>query len=182
MKFNQVCKHKKIVLEKRGKKKWRKIWKNCIFKVKNGNRIIEKHYVFKDLALLIVKNNLPMHLVESQWIKRFSWHLCQKFIFPFKEQSSRIFLPKLVEKTNQLYILPVLAYYYSITTTFDLWMSKNASNIFALVINYLGANWQPKRIAIKFFEASNTFGHALAKDLTKLLSKYDLQKIYHYLY
>jgi hypothetical protein len=27
-----------------------------------------------------------------------------------------------------------------------------------------------------FFEAFDTFGHALAKDLTKLLTKYDLKK------
>jgi len=31
------------------------------------------------------------------------------------------------------------------------------------------------------FETSNTCGHALAKDLTELLDKYDLRKINHYL-
>jgi hypothetical protein len=61
-------------------------------------------------------------------------------------------------------------------------MSKRAYNIFALIINCLGANWQPKCITIRFFETFNTFGHALAKDLIELLSKFDVEKNLHYLY
>jgi hypothetical protein len=49
-----------------------------------------------------------------------------------------------------------------------------------LILN-LGVDWQPKHIAIGLFEAYNTSRHALAKDLTKLLNKYDLrQKIIVY--
>ncbi len=40
----------------------------------------------------------------------------------------------------------------------------------------MGAEWQPKYITIRLFDASNTFGHTLAKDLIELLSKYDLRK------
>jgi hypothetical protein len=47
---------------------------------------------------------------------------------------------------------------------------------FSLVTNFLGAEWQPKYITIRFFDASNTFGHTLAKDLIELLGKYDLRK------
>jgi hypothetical protein len=32
------------------------------------------------------------------------------------------------------------------------------------------------RVSIGFFEAFDTFGHALAKDLIDLLNKYDLRK------
>jgi hypothetical protein len=45
-----------------------------------------------------------------------------------------------------------------------------------LILILLGANWQPKRFAIGFFETFDTFGHTLAKDLIKLLSKYHLTK------
>jgi hypothetical protein len=61
-------------------------------------------------------------------------------------------------------------------------MSKGAYDVFTLVINCLGTNWLPRCIAIRLFEACNTFAHALAKDLTKLLGKYDLGKNLHYLY
>jgi hypothetical protein len=55
-------------------------------------------------------------------------------------------------------------------------MSKGAYDIFALVIKFLGVDWQPKHIAVGLLEASNTSRHALAKGLTKLLDKYDLRK------
>ncbi len=55
-------------------------------------------------------------------------------------------------------------------------MSKGAYNIFAFVIYFLGVDQQPKHITIGLFEAFDTFGHALAKDLIELLKKYDLRK------
>jgi hypothetical protein len=42
-----------------------------------------------------------------------------------------------VEKTKQFYVLPTLAKCYSTTTNFDLWMSKGAYDVFALIINLL---------------------------------------------
>jgi len=44
---------------------------------------------------------------------------------------------ELVEKTKQLYVLFALANYYFVTS-FDLWMSKGAYDIFSLVISFLG--------------------------------------------
>jgi hypothetical protein len=43
-----------------------------------------------------------------------------------------------VEKTKQVYVLPKLTNYISMTTSFDFWMSKGAHYIFGLVINFLG--------------------------------------------
>ncbi len=54
------------------------------------------------------------------------------------------------------------------TTSFDLWMSKGAYDIFALVVKFLGTDWQPKHITIGLFEAMDTFGQTLAKDLIEL--------------
>jgi hypothetical protein len=104
-------------------------------------------------------------------VKKINLHLCPKVVLFFTKQISRIFLLKLVEKTKQLYVLLALANNYSIKS-FDLWTSKGFK-VFALVINLLGADWSPKHIAIVFFEAFDTFGHALAKDLIELLGKYD---------
>ncbi len=132
----------------------------------------------EELALLIVKNHLPMYFIEIQWLKRFSLHLCPKVVLPSTKQFSEEILSKL-EKKKQLYVLPTLANCYSITTSFDLWMSKEAYELFALVINFLGTNWQPKHIAIGLFGAFDTSWHALTKDLTKLLKTYDLRKKNH---
>jgi hypothetical protein len=40
-----------------------------------------------------------------------------------------------VEKTNELHVLPTLVECFFATTSFDLWMSKGANDVFALVIN-----------------------------------------------
>jgi hypothetical protein len=41
-----------------------------------------------------------MHLVESQWLKRFSLHLCPNVILPCQKQFAREILPELVKKTK----------------------------------------------------------------------------------
>jgi hypothetical protein len=91
----------------------------------------------EDLAHLIVKNHLLMHLIESQQLKVFSLHLCPRVVLPFKKPFSRNFLSKLVEKIKQLYVLLALADCYYVTTSFDLWMSKGVYDIYALVIKFL---------------------------------------------
>jgi hypothetical protein len=63
----------------------------------------------------------------------------------------------------------------STTTSFDLWMSKSTYDIFALVINFLDENWQPKKLIIGFFEATKTTCQALSRNLRKLLDSYGLR-------
>jgi hypothetical protein len=58
-----------------------------------------------------------------------------------------------LEKTKQIYVLPKLINYIFTMARFDLWMSKGAHNIFALVIKFLGFDWQPKHVTIGLFEA-----------------------------
>ncbi len=53
---------------------------------------------------------------------------------------------------------------------------KGTYDIFALGINFLGRNWQPKHIIVGLFEAMDTSSQVLAKDLIELLGKYNLKK------
>jgi hypothetical protein len=46
---------------------------------------VQQKQFFEDLALLIVKNHLLMHLVQSQWLKRFNLYLC-----PSKKTFARV--------------------------------------------------------------------------------------------
>ncbi len=75
-------------------------------------------------------------------------------MFPSRKQFSQEILPNLVEKTKQVYVLPKLIDCIYATTSFDLWMSKGAHDIFALVIKNLGSNRQPKQITIALFKAT----------------------------
>jgi hypothetical protein len=56
--------------------------------------------------------------MESNWLKRFNMHLCPIIVFPSIIQFSRELLPRLVEQTKQVYVLPTLAKCHS-TTSFD---------------------------------------------------------------
>ncbi len=127
---------------------------------------------------MIVKNNLPMQFVESMWLKRLILCLCPKLNFLSKRQFSQEILLGLVEKTSQQYVLPTLANCSS-TTSFDLWMFKGAYDVFALIINFLSSDWQPKHVIIGLFEAINIIGQTLARFLIELLDKYGLRKKNH---
>jgi hypothetical protein len=50
-------------------------------------------------------------------------------------------LPKLVEKTKETYVLPLLIRCYCVTANFDLWMSKGAHDVFTMII-FLGFEWK----------------------------------------
>ncbi len=76
-----------------------------------------------------------MHHVESQWIQKFILLLCQRVVLHFRKQFSKEILSELVEKTKQLYVLLTWQ-----IKSFDLWMSKGAYGIFAIVINFWGVN------------------------------------------
>jgi hypothetical protein len=54
-------------------------------------------------------------------------------------------------------------------------MLKGAHDIFALVINFLGSNWQHKHLTIGLFKATKTIKQALANKLTKLFDQYGLR-------
>jgi hypothetical protein len=75
------------------------------------------------------------------WLKSLILRLCPKLNFPSKRQFSQQILPRLVEKIIQEYVLPALAYYFSMIASLNLWMSKGAYDVFALVINFLNSDW-----------------------------------------
>jgi hypothetical protein len=110
------------------------------------------------------------------WLKIVNFTFMSKAKFPFRKQFSEETLPRLVEKTKQSYVLFALTKCHFATTSFDFWISKGAYDVFALVIIFLGKDWQPKHVTIGLFEMIETTCQALAKSLTNLLDKYGLMK------
>jgi hypothetical protein len=55
-------------------------------------------------------------------------------------------------------------------------MYKGAYDIFALVINFLDENWEPKKVTTDLFEATKTIGQVLIKNLRELLNSYGSRK------
>jgi hypothetical protein len=60
-------------------------------------------------------------------------------------------------------------------TTFDLWMSRSSYDTFALVINFFNLSWIPCHISIGLFEAHDTFGATLIKQMKILLVEFNLK-------
>jgi hypothetical protein len=81
------------------------------------------------------------------WLKHLILHLCPKLNVLSKRYFSQDILSRLVEKTNQLYVLTLVECHFA-TTTFDHWMFKGAYDVFTLVINFLNSDWQPKHVII----------------------------------
>ncbi len=54
-------------------------------------------------------------------------------------------------------------------------MSKGGHDIFALVINFLESDYQPKQVTIGLLEAIETILQTLTNNLTKLLDQYGLR-------
>jgi hypothetical protein len=113
---------------------------------------VSHNFFLEDLGLLIVKNNLLIQFVESMWLKRLILHLCPKLNFLSKNQFLQEILLRLVKKTNQLYVVHALAKCHYATTSFDLWMFKGACDVFALVINFLSSDGQPKHVIIGYLK------------------------------
>ncbi len=108
--------------------------------------------ILEDLALLIIKSHMPVHFVESPWLKRFALQLNLHIVFMSKKIFQQDVIPTLVQKTKEDYVLLELFQCVSATANFDLWMSKGAYDIFALVINFLDGNWKPKKVTIGFLK------------------------------
>ncbi len=61
-----------------------------------------------------------------------------------------------MEKIKETYVLPLLNDYCCAIANFDLWTSKGAHDVFALVIIFLGFDWKPKQVTIGLFETTET--------------------------
>jgi hypothetical protein len=74
-----------------------------------------------------------------------------------------------VEKNILIMFSQKLTNYISATTSFDLWMSKGAHDIYTL-LNFMGPYWQPKQMVINLFKAIKTIGQTLVSKLLKLFN------------
>ncbi len=80
-----------------------------------------------------------------------------------------------MEQIKVTYVLPLLNDCCCAITNSDLWMSKGTDNVFALVINFWGSDWEPKQIIISLFEVTETTVQVLVRNLIHLLDAYDLR-------
>jgi hypothetical protein len=61
-----------------------------------------------------------------------------------------------------------------VIATFDLWMSREGFDTFALVVNYINSKWEPCHIMVGIFEVHETSIFAMVLQLKILLIHFDL--------
>ena len=130
----------------------------------------------EDLVLLIAKGYYPLSSVENMWLKRFALRHDPRVVFPSRKSLTEDVLPAMVEHTLETIVRPALSACCTVTATFDLWMSKGAQDTFALVVNFLSADWESMHVTVGLFEANDTTGAAFAVQLQLLLENFDLTK------
>ncbi len=89
-------------------------------------------------------------------------------VFPTRRTLTKNILPFMMKWKLQEFVFPFVNVIGSIIATFDLWMGKGAFDTFALVINFLTLDWEPKHVAIGLFEAKGTFRVSLLSVNCKL--------------
>ncbi len=80
----------------------------------------------------------------------------------------------IVKKTMDHHVLPNFAFVIVIFASFDLWMSCDNVDTFALVINFLNDNWVPMHVIFELFEVNEIIKQSMAIQLQVLLDKFGL--------
>jgi hypothetical protein len=96
---------------------------------------------------------------------------CPHVIFPSHSSLMEQVLPTMVTKTMNLHMLPHLEFATIVSCNFDLCLSKNEVDTFALVINYLDKTCTFRHVTMGLFEMHETIGSAMALQFQTLLEK-----------
>jgi hypothetical protein len=75
----------------------------------------------------------------------------------------------MINKTMERHALHALIKFILMTTTFDLWMSHERFDTFALVMNYIYNNWELCHITINIFKVHETLRTTMVLQLKDLL-------------
>lgn len=93
--------------------------------------------LIKDFVFFNVKAYMLLSTVESPWLRQNGIaSLCQ-IQFLFNKQLIHEHLCVLLHKTMEVYMFPTIGQCTTLTTTFDLWMSRLRYDTFVLVINFI---------------------------------------------
>jgi hypothetical protein len=95
---------------------------------------------------------VPLSFVEAPWrlVMRKKFNLK----FWFKWIIVNEILPRMVEKTKEMYISSSLESCNSCTVSFDLWMSAIRMDTFIMIIHFLNDQWEPFHVIVGFFGTS----------------------------
>ncbi len=99
-----------------------------------------------------------------------TWEGCFPILTPILSHLVNEVLPTLVTKTMENFVKMILVDYITCTIVFDLLMSQGSNDIFALVISFINALWQPCHVTI----IESTMGTTMVEQMKDLLGSFEL--------
>jgi hypothetical protein len=71
-------------------------------------------------------------------------------------------IPKMLTKTMECFVFPIIVIYSSMNIIFDLWISHIIFDTFALIVNFIDDYWVFHHVTIGLFEVPNISDVALS--------------------
>ena len=86
----------------------------------------------EDLVLYIAKAYRPISITENIWFRRLILRLAPCVVFPSRREITDKLIPSMVSEIQTEYLQPSLKECITGSVTFDLWMSRDTTDIFAM--------------------------------------------------
>jgi len=117
--------------------------------------VMQQKQFFENLVLLIVKNDLLVHFLESpkNW-NDLLYNCIPALSFYFEKIKSQEILPNLIQKNKRCLCFTIIFSMYVSYCMFWFVDVKRCLWPFCLVINFFDEKWQPKKVTIGLFEAT----------------------------
>jgi hypothetical protein len=80
----------------------------------------------------------------------------------------------MVDKTQEICVIPTFASCITCTCSFDLWMFHMNFDTFVIIVSFINASWEPCHVIIGIFEVHYTTGVAMANEVKSLLDSFGL--------
>ncbi len=128
------------------------------FKVPYKNSNLTQELFLEDLILYITKGYRSLSFIENVWLRRHILHQCGQVTYPSRQQLSNEVILSMASKTMEDHVFPTIVNATTITSTFDMWMSRKGFDTFALFVNYINKKWEPCHVIVENFEVHETSG------------------------
>jgi len=80
----------------------------------------------------------------------------------------------MVDKTQEICVIPTLASYITYTCSFDLWMFHMSFDTFVIILSFINTSREPCHVTIGIFEVHNTTSVPMANQVKSLLDSFGL--------
>ena len=133
----------------------------------------------RNLALMATKDLRPPNMLcDSAFFRKLILTHEPKLSFPSRLRLREKLIPQLRKEVDDGKVVPALTQSGNVIAcgiTFDLWMSRQTEDIFAVVVHFIDMEWEVKAYCLGMLKMSKTDGAALNDGFHPVVTKYGLE-------